>query len=282
MKRQMKTLLPFLLVAAVLLAFPLLEALWERHNPFFGAWHGEKIVYYNDSDYEKSLREGFRRWESVGLPLRFEETTNREEADLIVSSNTKSLKDTCKNCTGWATIGYTPFRQAEIRLLPPSNPMENRVQDFLMMPTIIHEIGHVLGLQHNDLPCSIMNSGDRACRSLARPRISRDGTTMLCGPWGRDLDNLRELYPEVKKDFSGWCYDKNATLVFYSKYNRRIINELGTFRDNLPIAGNLERDVSFQAEQVPSPRYHFLRRAARPQSSLYRGQRDFRQKHREK
>lgn len=232
MIRQLRVLSPLLFIGLLLIAFPFLEVTWKRYNPVAGAWPGKEITYWNGSDYHVSLREGFRRWEETGLGIRFRETSNKSAADLLVFSDTEGLRDRCQNttCTGWATIGYTPFRQAEMWLMPPSNPMENRVQDFLMMPTIIHEIGHVLGLPHNEELCSAMNVGDPSCRALARSRITEEGRWMLCGPWEADLQSLRELYPEVGEKFSGWCHDPVASWDFFVREGDEMIRGLEAFR----------------------------------------------------
>lgn len=218
MRSQLRILLPLLVIGLILIALPFAETLWKRYNPVTGAWPGSEITYFNASEYDVSLRAAFRRWEEVGLPLRFRETGDRNGADLVVFSGEKGLRENCNSpqCTGWATLGHTPFRQAEMWLLPPTNPYEDEIQDFVMMPTIIHETGHVLGLGHSDEPCSIMSVRLDACRSLARSRISNEGRTMLCGPWESDLDNLRELYPEVGTSFSGFCKDPRATWDFFA------------------------------------------------------------------
>lgn len=208
------------------------EGLWKKYNPLTGAWPSGTLTYYNNSEYDKTLRAAFRRWEATGIPIRFRETDDKDSADLLVHSSTEGLYEKCGNekCSGWATIGHTPLRQAEMWLLPPSNPLEDRAQDFLMIETVIHEVGHILGLGHNKEMCSIMNSGDRACRAIARPRFTAEGREMLCGPWKRDLDNLRELYPEVGTKFSAWCVDRAVDWDFLEKHGDKMLEGIELFR----------------------------------------------------
>lgn len=230
----MKAFLPLGLIALIIGAFPALENYWERHNPIDGAWQSATIDYYNASEYHSSLREGIRRWEDTGIDLRFRAVDDPQSADLIIESGLEGLRERCSDpeCSGWATVGRTPFRrQSEIWLLPPSHRFEDDHLDFFMLPTIIHELGHVLGLDHASGECAVMNA-DSSCRQSRRPRFTTAGRIMDCGPWPEDLKALQRLYPEAQSRPGPTCRDPGADFDFLVDHGDQLLADLRRWLDN--------------------------------------------------
>ncbi len=199
---------------------PFLADAWKKENPFKGRWEGN-VYYYNDSNYHKTLQAGFKRWEKTGINVKFKETKDRSRADLIVKVDSDRLKEKCDDCIGWATIGDSHFRQEEMILPLTASNFEKEVINFQVLGTAIHEIGHVLGLDHNNHHCSVMNS-DSFCREEFKVRVSKEGSFMFCGPWQEDLNQLKELYPEAN-NLPDVCIDKLATPSFYYSVHQNML-----------------------------------------------------------
>lgn len=209
-----------MLIALILFAMPLVSGALNIDNPFKGRWEGD-VYYYNDSNYNKTLQAGFKRWEETGINVNFRETKDQDEADFVIKSDQNLLKEKCDNCLGWATIGDARFRQEEMLLPVVPSTLENEVINFQVLGTAIHEIGHVLGLDHNNEVCSVMNT-DSFCRQEFKVQVSKEGSFMFCGPWQEDLNQLKDLYPEAN-NLPDVCVDKKATPSFYYSMYQNVL-----------------------------------------------------------
>lgn len=220
-----------LVILAVLLTVIPLPTPFSYYNPLgHGPWPKGEITYYNDTGYDKSLEEAFRQWESAGLPNNFVET-DKDSADIIFEDNEADLADAChtEGCLGHTSdIGYALGRQTTVNLLPAqANRIDQFVQNPNYVPTIIHEIGHVLGLKHNDESCSIMNS-DAMCRRFATVRVSNLGTAYLCGPFDTDQTELARMYDLKEARPDDFCYDSVADTKYYNDLRTRLIQQVNS------------------------------------------------------
>lgn len=147
-------------------------------------WPTRTITYYNAAPgWSDEVGEAVRTWNSAGAAIRFERAS-RSRAQVIIRLAPRS---SLKGCSGSAQVGYSPLiRQAPVWL---SRGCDHR--GALMLAT--HELGHVLGLGHDDDRCAVMNT------------YGVDGVPYKCihsaGPDAGDalhkddLAGLRKLYP---------------------------------------------------------------------------------------
>lgn len=172
------------------LAAPAAQLYAERYGPP-SPWEQHRITYFNASGWRLSLKAAARQWNRLDFGVRFVAVDDRAIADLVIVDR-RDLR--CADCVGRANVVGHGLQRARVYLLPPRGGSEpaGAIND-LYVRTIVHELGHVLGLRHADARCAAMHSGDRFCP--LDPRLLADKRLLSCGPYRADLDQLAELYP---------------------------------------------------------------------------------------
>lgn len=118
-------------------------------------WPGRKITYYDDTLDPDAVKRAVRIWNTSGMKMRFKKISSKRTADLVLK-NSKKVPSGCG--TGVATLGYTGRRQAFVRILHGTDADGQSCAWPGQTLVLTHELGHVLGLQHDDSRCSVMNS----------------------------------------------------------------------------------------------------------------------------
>ena len=126
-----------------------------------GPWPDGEIRYFNAApEYDWAVRQAVAAWNASGAHVRFVPAA-AQFAQLTIRSKTA---EKCGH--GHGTLGYTPRARATV-FRPGSGVGCDK---FSAARVIAHELGHVLGLEHDDTRCAAMNSkGNRRGSEQCRP-----------------------------------------------------------------------------------------------------------------
>ncbi len=108
-------------------------------------WPGRTITYYDATAYKDQVRAAVRTWNASGVRIRFKAAA-RSRAQVRIASGGR------KGCFGFAQIGYSSGRRAKVQLGAGCAYVSS------MTGIVAHELGHILGLVHEDRRCAAMNT----------------------------------------------------------------------------------------------------------------------------
>lgn len=158
------------------------------------AWQGKQIVYEDGTSAENrdAVAEAVRRWNRAGLGIRFVPARPGQRAQVrIRSASPQRMEKICADwqqhsdaavCAGLAPVGRIPsVSQVWLRAAAGDDPDDR-------LNTAAHELGHVLGLEHDTVSlCTIMGVPSRpAC-----PGAPDRG---VCGPLPADVAKAARAY----------------------------------------------------------------------------------------
>jgi hypothetical protein len=139
-------------VLLCLLAAGLCAAPAEAYELAGTKWPRGRVSYYvSATQHTAAMAAAARAWNTSGARVRFTRTRSRRRADLIVAyRGTADIG--CRE--GLASVG----RARRARLYLPRLRRPSPYGDLMCVRTAVHELGHVLGLSHDDGVCATMNS----------------------------------------------------------------------------------------------------------------------------
>ncbi|MEZ5100903.1 MAG: M57 family metalloprotease [Thermoleophilia bacterium] len=141
-----------LVVVVALLAAAVAPAAQGEVRP----WPGRTITYFDATRDAQAVRNAVTAWNRTGMRMRFVRTSDRRRADIVIRDS-RQVPEGCGS--GLATVGYPgPGRQGFVNILHGS-PGDGQACAWPGQTLVVaHELGHVLGLPHNDRACALMNS----------------------------------------------------------------------------------------------------------------------------
>ena len=143
-------------VLALLTALLLTVGLASSADAAPRKWPKGRITYVDTSLDPDAVKAAVRAWNTSGLDIRFVKVSSVRRARLVIK-NTQRVPAGCG--TGYGTLGYPgPGRKATVSILHGSDADGQKCAWPGQTLVVAHELGHVLGLEHNMSGCSLMNT----------------------------------------------------------------------------------------------------------------------------
>lgn len=167
------------LVAALVVAQPA-----TSYSAAGTPWPVTRISVWNETPYRAPLAQAMAAWNAVGTRVTLVPAPRRSVARVVV---TLLPRGSSGADVGQATLGWTPATQGKVEVQRGLGPR-------VAAAVLAHELGHVLGLGHEERGCSVMAGTVSVDRPRAGCRIARCAKLEACLVTRDDAEGLRDLY----------------------------------------------------------------------------------------
>lgn len=167
------------LVAALVVAQPA-----TSYSAAGTPWPVTRIAVWNETPYRAPLTQAMAAWNGVGTRVTLVPAPRRSAARVVV---TLLPRGSSGGDVGQATLGWTPATQGKVEVQRGLGPR-------VAAAVLAHELGHVLGLGHEERGCSVMAGTVAVERQRAGCRIALCARLEACLVTRDDAEGLRDLY----------------------------------------------------------------------------------------
>jgi hypothetical protein len=149
-------------------------------------WSGRpaRITYFEATPkgYHASIALGAKAWNTSGIPVRFVRVASRRKARIVITQDAGIAP-----AAGFASIGFQSHNYIKL------TGCQHGCDRFSMAALVAHEMGHVLGLDHEQRKCSVMNGAQ--LYGTCKPRRPKAPWLWRCRILQKDdLAGARALY----------------------------------------------------------------------------------------
>jgi matrixin len=194
-ERLVRTLLVWALAAGLLYSPMTADARPQTRWPTAG-----QVRIYNPTGWQNTMGAAADAWNRTGVTPTIVFTSRHSGADVVVEASTRKLDQRCDE--DYACDGYAERHETWGRItLHDADRDLDRHPSAASVRLAAHELGHILGLQHETHDCALMNTDTGTQRCSPSTDLAN-----IRGPVRTDIAAAHRLYHrELRPDYQSKC-----------------------------------------------------------------------------